>query len=124
MEASILATYPAVHLPERWRPGRDQDPAAPTLRRLLVLVNQLPPGTPLDRELNGDPPEWSTLHQVVDDSRRYLATALGVKQLPPPHPNSPHAKATTAKRLSPDRARRLAAAKARAAARRATHERR
>ncbi len=87
------------------------------------MVQQLPAGSPLDRELNGDRPDWSTLHQVVDDSRRFLAVVAGVKALPPPHPSSPFATAK-AKAMDPDRARRLAAARERARQRESNFERR
>jgi hypothetical protein len=112
VEAALLATYPGICLPERWLPGPGRDRSGPSLRRLLVLVRHLPAGSALDRAVN-KPPEWSVLHQVLDDTRRSVVAALGVKN-PAPHPLSPHA----AKKgvLSPERLRVLRAAKARAEA--------
>lgn len=113
MEASILAAYPGVQLPERWRPGPGRDPVAPSLRRLVVLVRHLPDGSPLVEELHPPRPvEWSSLHQLVDDMRRTLLAVNGVKD-PPPHAMSPE---NDAKGLSPSRVAVLRAAKARAEA--------
>lgn len=118
-------TYPQP-LPERWRPGPGQDPAAPSLARMAAMVRHLPDGNPIERALYPDRGEWSVLHQLVDDSRRFLATALGAKELPPPHPVSPFAKGKPAATggLPAARAKRLAAAKARADRRKADLERR
>lgn len=112
MEASILSAYPAVALPERWRPGPRRDPEAPSLRRLMVLVRHLPKASPLHRVLH-DEPEWSVMHQLVDDTRRSVVAALGVKE-PAAHPLSPHARRSGV--LTPERVAVLRAAKARAEA--------
>lgn len=115
MEATILATYPGVHLPERWQPGPDRDRSGPSLRRIMTMVRHLPPGSAVERAVhpqNG--PEWSGLHQLLDDTGRRVAAALGVKE-PSPHPMSPHSK-QTAGVLTPDRIAVLRAAEARAAA--------
>jgi hypothetical protein len=112
VEASILATYPGVHLPERWRPGPGRDASGPSLRRLLVLVRHLPPGSAVEAAVHpSTEPEWGVLHQLVDDTRQCVTAALGVKE-PAPHPLSPHAR--RARALTAERAAVLEAARRRA----------
>lgn len=110
MEAAILATYPGVHLPERWRPGPARDSTAPSWRRLVTLVRHLPPGNALERVLRPDGGEWGVVHQLIDDTRRSIVGALGVKD-PVPHPMAPHARPQG---VTPERVAVLAAAQARA----------
>ena len=110
MEAAILATYPGIHLPDRWPPGTARDRTAPSWRRLVTLVRHLPPGNPLERALHPEAGEWDMTHQLIDDTRRAIVGALGVKD-PVPHPMAPHAKPQG---VTPERVAVLAAAQARA----------
>ena len=83
------------------------------MRRLLVMVRHLPPGNPVDRVVHPtDAPDWGVLHQLVDDTRRCVMAALGVKD-PVPHPLSPHANPSGSS-LTPDRIAVLEAAAERA----------
>jgi hypothetical protein len=54
--------------------------------------------------------EWGVVHQLIDDTRRSIVGALGVKD-PVPHPMAPHAKPQG---VTPERVAVLAAAQARA----------
>lgn len=76
----------------------------------MTLVRHLPPGNPLERALHPEAGDWDTTHQLIDDTRRAIVGALGVKD-PVPHPMAPHAKpqGVTSERVAV-----LAAAQARA----------
>lgn len=92
MEATLQRVY-GVDLRDLWRPGRDL-----TLRRVFVLIDQLPA-------------EWDLHAHLLDEVRRTIvATTPGVEKVPPPWPGR-------FRRKAPDRERQRKLADARRRAR-------
>lgn len=99
MEATLQRVY-NVDLRDLWRPGK-----ALTLRRVFVLVDQLPP-------------EWDLHAHILDEVRRTIvASTPGVKETPVPWPGRFRRKAPDR-----DRQRKLADARRRARQHRARKE--
>src|SRR5690606_9976085 len=106
VEADLARWY---HLDyrDRWRGDL-------TLRRIFVLVRHLPPESAVAEVLRGGKPHWSIEAQLIDDLRVSLT---GSKERPSkPHPSRP--KPSSRPRTTPERARKLAAARRRARERR------
>jgi hypothetical protein len=108
-----LARFYRIDYRDRWRPDEHGRPLL-TLRRLLVLVQHLPPDAACVARLNDGKVPWSRTDQLLDEVRRRLDRLRGVKR-PKPDPNRPM---PTARPPTPTRARRLAAARRRARERR------
>lgn len=111
MEAD-LQQYHGLDYRDRWNPDRSK---RLTLRRLVVLIWRNPPIDGAVLRATTGRMQWSLSDHLLDDLRRTLEMVNGAKN-PKPHPLRD---TSTAKRMTPERAKRLATAKRRARARRA-----
>lgn len=116
MEADLQRFY-GLDVRDRWHP----DPTRRlTLRRLVVLVWRFPPAEGAVVAVSTGRAHWSMEAHLLDDLRRTVEAVNGVKS-PKPHPLRDTSRST--KRLTPERAKRLRAARQRARARRTAIER-
>jgi hypothetical protein len=112
VEADLQRFY-GIDYRDRWR--FDENGARRlTLRRIFVLVQHLPPESAIADLARDGKPHWSIEAQLLDDLRVSLT---GSKDRPSrPHPARP--KPSTQPRETPERRRKLAAARRRARERR------
>lgn len=105
MEADLQRFY-GIDYRDRWR-GGDL-----TLRRIAVLVRHLPPESAVALIERDGKPHWTLEAELIDTLRRALtSTKKGPAE---PHPLRPKPQP---KRMTPERKRKLAAARARRAER-------
>lgn len=112
MEADLARFYPNDDLRDLWR--RDDDGRRVlTLRRLRVLIRHLPEESALALAQRDGKPHWSVEAHLIDDLRMSMT---GTKDRPAQrHPARPK---PSPKTHTPERQRRIAAARRRAADRR------
>jgi hypothetical protein len=117
VEADLQRFY-GIDYRDRWLPDRRR---RLTLRRIAVLVLRHPPlDGAVARVLNDDRVPWRLEHHLLDDIRLVIEAVNTdpKKHKPKPAPDRPDGKAAKPRRDSPERRRKLAAARLRARERR------